>query len=182
MDAVAKSKLLSLVLRHAPEKAGLTLQQGGWVEVTALLDGLEKMGATMTLAELVAVVETNEKKRFTLSHDGALIRAAQGHSVEIDPALSPIAPPAQLFHGTATRFMEAIRVEGLKPMTRLHVHLSLDADTATKVGSRHGKPVVLIVRAGDMAHAGHEFYQADNGVWLTATVPPTYLDFQGSIP
>lgn len=80
-----------------------------------------------------------------------------------------------LFHGTATRSLEAILRDGLRPMARQDVHLSADSDTATRVGSRHGRPVVLLVDAAAMAAAGHEFRVSANGVWLTDAVPPEYL-------
>jgi RNA:NAD 2'-phosphotransferase (TPT1/KptA family) len=38
--------------------------------------------------------------------------------------------------------------------------------TATAVGQRHVPPVVLPIRAGEMARQGHTFYLSANGVWL----------------
>ena len=171
----SESKLLSLVLRHAPEKAGLVLGDGGWVAVDALLSGLGKLGKPMSRERLAYIVETNDKKRFTLSHDGEMIRAAQGHSVKIEVGYKPVTPPDALFHGTATRFLDAILAEGLKPMSRQHVHLSADIQTARKVGTRHGAPVILHVASGRMHAAGVAFYQADNGVWLADAVAPEFL-------
>ena len=115
--------------------------------------------------------------RFALSDDGERIRASQGHSIEVDLALSPVQPPALLYHGTASRFVESIRAGGLHSANRRHVHLSADVATATKVGQRHGKPVVLVVKAGGMAAAGHVFFLSANGVWLTERVPVKFLDF-----
>ena len=175
MDDKKLSKRLSLILRHQPEKAGLVLGDGGWVGVDALLAGLESIGWGMSVEDLHRIVETNDKKRFSLSEDQRMIRAAQGHSVEIVNDLEPVTPPEFLFHGTATRFLDAILEDGLKAMSRQHVHLSADRETATKVGQRHGRPVVLTVAAGRMHADGQAFFQADNGVWLTAHVPAAYL-------
>ncbi|MEZ5998927.1 MAG: RNA 2'-phosphotransferase [Hyphomonas sp.] len=175
MTDKAISKRLSLILRHQPEKAGLTLGGGGWLPVADLLEGLASIGWGITEADLRRVVETNDKKRFTLSEDGLMIRAAQGHSVDFVSDLLPITPPEILFHGTATRFLDAILTEGLKRMSRQHVHLSADAETAARVGQRHGKPVILTVAAAKMHADGHAFFQADNGVWLTDHIPPRYL-------
>ena len=144
----SESKLLSLVLRHAPEKAGLTLGDGGWVAIDDLLTGLAGMGKSMTRERLEHIVETNDKKRFTLSENGKMIRAAQGHSIKVTVDYAPETPPKTLFHGTAMRFLDAIMTEGLKPMSRQHVHLSADIETARKVGMRHGKPVILSVASG----------------------------------
>jgi putative RNA 2'-phosphotransferase len=177
VSVVKDSKLLSLVLRHEPEKANLVLGEGGWVAVDDLLRGLETLGRAMTRERLRLVVSENDKKRFTLSEDGTRIRAAQGHSVEIVNDLSPLSPPEYLYHGTAIRFLDAIRAQGLKPMSRQHVHLSVDESTAFKVGQRHGKPSILIVLAREMERTGCVFYCADNGVWLTDSVSTQYLKF-----
>ncbi len=171
-----RSKLLSLILRHKPERAGLRLGEGGWVEIDDLLAGLFAINKRMTRDQLLEVVETNDKKRFTISEDGKFIRAAQGHSVDVDLGLNPITPPSELYHGTATRFMKAISKEGLRTMNRDHVHLSADIETATKVAIRHGVPVILKVDTAAMHAAGQEFYQADNGVWLTGPIAPKWFE------
>ena len=44
--------------------------------------------------------------------------------------------------------------------------------TATQVGARREAPVILTVDAAAMHAAGHAFYQAANGVWLTDHAPP----------
>jgi putative RNA 2'-phosphotransferase len=175
-DLKNSSKFLSYVLRHAPESIGLALDANGWASVDELLAKAEGVGKRLDRAALKEIVATSDKKRFTLSEDGSRIRAAQGHSVDVALGLEPVAPPETLYHGTATRFLEAIRAEGLKAGGRQQVHLSADAATATAVGSRHGKPVVLRVAAGVMHAAGHAFFRADNGVWLTDHVPPQFLE------
>jgi putative RNA 2'-phosphotransferase len=176
-DLVRLSKFLSLVLRHEPERIGISLDPQGWVAVDDLLAAAARAGKPISREQLDLVVATNDKKRFALSPDGSRIRASQGHSVEVDLALPPVVPPERLFHGTATRFLDAIRAEGLRSQSRQHVHLSPDEETAVKVGQRHGRPAILVVLAGAMHSAGHLFYRSDNGVWLTAAVPPEYLEF-----
>ena len=170
-----KSKLLSLILRHDPTKAGITLDAAGWVTITELLDGLERIKQSMSRELLEEIVRENDKKRFTISKDGLRIRAAQGHSVKIELNLKPATPPTELYHGTAIRFLDAILAEGLKPMSRQHVHLSADIETATKVGQRHGKIVILNIDARDLHASGQAFYQADNGVWLTGPIQPNWM-------
>ena len=169
-------RFLSLVLRHRPQSIGLELDAHGWADIDALI---ARAPAELRLdrAAIAAVVAGDDKRRFAISADGLRIRAQQGHSLDIDLGLSPAAPPGLLFHGTATRFVDAIRREGLTPRSRRHVHLSCDADTARTVGSRHGKPQVLRVDAAAMAAAGHVFHRTENGVWLTARVPVDYIDF-----
>ncbi|MCI4644479.1 MAG: RNA 2'-phosphotransferase [Hyphomonadaceae bacterium] len=171
----SRSKLLSFVLRHDPDAAGLTLEPGGWVEIDALLAGLQAMGRPMTRDMLELVVTSNDKKRFSISEDGLRIRAAQGHSVPVDMEYAAVSPPEKLYHGTASRFQWQILEEGLKPMSRRFVHLSSDMKTARDVGKRHGKPVIFEVASGDMEREGIEFHRAENGVWLTRDVQPDFL-------
>lgn len=174
---VNASKFLSLVLRHKPEEIGLKLDAEGWADIVELLRLSSSHSPSLRLnrALLEEVVATSDKKRFALSEDGLRIRANQGHSVSVDLALKPVEPPAELFHGTATRFEESIRTNGLIKQSRQHVHLSPDWPTAVKVGQRHGKPVVLRIAAKAMHTAGHPFYLSENGVWLTDSVPPEFI-------
>jgi putative RNA 2'-phosphotransferase len=171
------SKFLSLVLRHDPARIGITLDSAGWTDVAALLAAATVHGVPITRHALAAVVATSDKQRFALSQDGTRIRANQGHSVEVDLQLAEAAPPATLYHGTVDQALDGIRARGLVRGARHHVHLSADVKTATKVGSRHGRPVLLAIRASDMASAGHVFYRSQNGVWLTDAVPVAYIDF-----
>ncbi|MFD6493907.1 RNA 2'-phosphotransferase [Streptomyces sp. NPDC059944] len=174
---VKVSKYLSKHLRHQPERIGLTLGEGGWVEIDALITAAAAHGFRFTREELDHVVTHNDKRRFAI--DGARIRASQGHSVEVDLGLPEATPPAYLYHGTVARTLDAIRAEGLKPMKRHAVHLSADRETATRVGARRGRPVVLSVDAAAMHRDGHVFRVSANGVWLTEAVPPRYLRFPG---
>jgi putative RNA 2'-phosphotransferase len=173
--AVKISKYLAKYLRHAPHVLGLTLQPGGWVPVDDLLAAAEKNGFPISYDELVECVETNDKQRFAFDETGDLIRANQGHSVEVDLQLEEREPPEFLYHGTVERFLASILEEGLVRGKRHHVHLSKDVETARKVGARRGKPVILHVDAGSMHRDGHKFLLSANGVWLTDAVPPGYL-------
>jgi putative RNA 2'-phosphotransferase len=169
------SKFLSLVLRHQPDKVGIVLDAGGWVDVDELITACAAKGRRFSRAELDHVVATNNKKRFAYSADGRRIRASQGHSVTVELGLAATAPPDVLYHGTAAATLPLILREGLRPMSREDVHLSADVQTAVRVGSRHGRPVVLAVDAVGLAGAGHEFRVSANGVWLTDRVPPEWL-------
>ena len=173
--ATTISKFLSLVLRHDPAAASLTLDAGGWAEVDALLRGAAAAGVDVTRDELERVVRDSDKQRFSLSDDGRRIRANQGHSVPVNLGLVPSVPPDVLYHGTVARSLDAIRREGLRPMERQHVHLSPNVDNAAKVGQRRGQPVVLTIDAARLHADGGVFYLSVNGVWLTDAVPPAYI-------
>lgn len=174
---VKTSKFLSLVLRHQPELIGITLSTAGWVSVAELLRACQAHGHPLTLEDLQELVATNDKRRFSLSEDGQMIRANQGHSVPVELGYSPAVPPDMLYHGTVEKFLPSIREEGLKRGSRHHVHLSPDEETARRVGARRGRPLILKVESGRMHQKGHEFFRSANGVWLTEHVPPEYLIF-----
>lgn len=169
------SKFLSFVLRHKPDAIGLELDPEGWANIEELI---AKADVPLDLKTLHEVVASSDKKRFAISDDGLSIRANQGHSIEVSLGLAPIEPPEFLYHGTATRFLDGIKEHGLLPQNRQYVHLSADAGTATKVGQRHGKPVILTIPALQMHKQGHHFFQAQNGVWLIDTVPAAAISLK----
>lgn len=171
------SKFLSLVLRHQPETIGITLDPNGWTDVQELLTKMNTRNYRITLEQLQEVVDTNDKKRFAFNEDGSQIRASQGHSVEVSLGLPPATPPEYLYHGTVSKFLMSIRKDGLQKMSRQHLHLSRDKETAVNVGSRRGAPVILTIHTGQMHRDGFVFYLSDNGVWLTDSVPATYIQF-----
>lgn len=177
-EIISASKFLSLILRHAPETIGLQLDKEGWARVDDIIRLSKTHHVRLDRPLIRIVVDTNDKKRFVISEDGLNIRASQGHSLaNIDLEMQSVDPPGLLFHGTARRFIDSIREFGLGPGSRNHVHLSQDHETAIKVGARHGRPVVLLVRAAAMYKAGFAFYQSENGVWLTDKVPTSFIDF-----
>ena len=176
--SVRVSKFLALVLRHDPGRIRIVLDDAGWTDVTAMLAACAAHGVPIARDELAALVASSDKQRFALSPDGERIRANQGHSVEVDLQLEPAEPPAMLFHGTVEAAVPSIRAQGLVRGQRHHVHLSSDFATATRVGGRRGKPMVLTIRAGDMAVEGHFFYCSANGVWLVDHVPPEFILFE----
>lgn len=168
------SKFIALILCHKPETIGITLDEHGWANVEELVAGIAKQQA-FDRDMLEEIVRTDSKMRYSFNEDHTLIRANQGHSIPVDVELEEKTPPDILWHGTGEKYVSSINAQGLIPKSRLYVHLSADYDTAVKVGSRHGKPVVYTVSAGDMQKAGYQFYQSVNGVWLTKRVPARFL-------
>ena len=174
-NLVKVSKFLSYVLRHKPGDIGITLEEGGWVDLDLLIERAIKHGHRLDRHLVEKVVRENDKQRFSISDDGLKIRANQGHSIKVDLQLPEIEPPALLYHGTATRFIDSIKTKGLLPGSRHHVHLSSDEETAAAVGKRHGKPIVLVIDSCGMSKKGLKFYQSANGVWLTDSVSIEYI-------
>lgn len=166
-DLVTRGKQLAFLLRHDKE---YKFDRHGWREVSDLI---KNHGYTMS--ELTEIVDTNDKKRYEFDETKKRIRARQGHSVNVDVELKEVTPPDMLYHGTATRFLEGIYRNGIKSMTRLHVHLSDSIETAKKTGARHGTPVVLTIDAGRMGKDGVKFFRSENGVYLTKVVDRKYI-------
>lgn len=92
-------KYMSLLLRHKPEAEQLDMDQFGFVPVKQLIKRLD-----ITMSDLEEIVEENNKQRFDFNHDKTMIRANQGHSIDVNLGLPTIEPPQMLFHGTATNF------------------------------------------------------------------------------
>ena len=175
MNKTGLSRFIALILRHKPEAVGITLDEQGWASVSELLSGINASGNEIDMQMLEEIVAEDEKQRYSFNADKTKIHANQGHSVNVDVELKKAEPPEILFHGTGEKFVSSIKSEGLKPKSRLYVHLSKDRETAVKVGSRHGKPVVFEVNSGEMSRNGFEFFLSENGVWLTKIVPAEYL-------
>ena len=169
------SKFISLILRHKPETIGISLDEHGWANVDELLAGIQK-SFDITPEMLDEIVRTDSKQRYAFNEDKSLIRANQGHSIPVDVELEEKEPPEFLWHGTGKKYVNSIDKQGLIPKSRLYVHLSVDDETAKKVGKRHGEPILYHVKAKQMYNDGYKFYLSVNGVWLTAEVPLKYLE------
>jgi len=174
-DTKNLSKFLSLILRHNPDRIGISLDANGWADTGLLLEKMNAHGTAIDMALLRHIVDTNNKKRFALDKTGQRIRASQGHSVAIELGYEPLMPPEILYHGTAEKNLTPILEQGIVKGSRHHVHLSSDKATAVNVGSRHGKPVVLEVLALQMHTNGYPFFLSENEVWLTESVPANYI-------
>ena len=172
---VKLGRFLSLVLRHDPHAAGITLDEHGWADVNELLAGVNRTGRRIDMDTLERIVRENNKRRYSFNEDHTRIRANQGHSIQVDVELREETPPQYLYHGTASRFLPSIQKEGIRKMSRQHVHLSGDFETAMAVGKRHGSPVVITIDAAAMARDGVSFYRSENGVWLCEQVEPKYF-------
>ena len=174
------SKFISLILRHNLGAVGITLDEHGWANVQELIDGINRSdGHILDMEMLEEIVRTDEKQRYSFNEDHTLIRANQGHSIPVDVDLEEKIPPDILWHGTGEKYVSSIDRQGLIPKSRLYVHLSSDKETARKVGSRHGRPVIYQVDCRRMVQDGFPFYLSANKVWLTKEVPARYLSRAG---
>lgn len=178
VDLTSLSKFLSYVLRHHPEDIDLELDKNGWAEVSELIKKANKHGKSLSRDTLKQIIQHGSKQRFILSEDGKHIRAGYGHSIDVDLELKPTSPPDTLYHGTAKKKEQSILAEGIHAGTRNFVHLSTTREEARSVGSRHGSPVILTVKAKQMSQKGFDFYQSESepGIWLTKRVPVAFVE------
>lgn len=180
MNEKATSQYLSFILRHKPEEIGLTLDSEGWANIEELISKSQPVNNVVLDEEIIKnIVSNSDKKRFQISDNGKYIRAVQGHSTtSVDITLNKLTPPTYLYHGTAQRFIDSIKKQGLISKDRQYVHLTENKVTALSVGTRYGKPKILIIHALEMHKSGFEFSQAENGVWLVKHVPVAFIAFQ----
>ena len=174
-DDITLGKFISLILRHKPEVIGITLDREGWADTCELINGINASGHSIDMETLERIVRENNKQRYSFSEDRSKIRANQGHSITVDVNMREALPPEKLYHGTAERFLDSIRRDGIRKMSRQFVHLSKDTETALNVGRRHGKPVVLVIDTKAMAAEGYIFRISDNGVWQSEDIPWRYV-------
>lgn len=172
------SKFMSFILRHAKHEIDIAMDENGWVSVEEFIEKANKSGKTQLVfsKELIEqVVKNNDKQRFALNDNKTLLRANQGHTMEVNLDLPFVEPPEFLFHGTAIQNVESILKQGLKPMQRHDVHLSFSKETAKSVGMRYGKPYIFVIKAKEMYEQGYQFQCTKNNVWLTKNVPTEFL-------
>ena len=171
------SKIISYALRHRPDEFGLSLDKEGWVDFEVFCRALAsyKHPVYVDKETIEKIIAESDKKRFELT-DGK-IRATYGHSIDAKKKKKKSIPPNILFHGTSHKAYDLIRKEGLKPMNRQYVHLSVDAATARKVGSRHDRnPVILAINSSKMYSDGFKFFHSTNdGTWMCESVPSSYI-------
>ncbi len=168
-------KTLSYILRHHPEEFDVKMDSHGWVNVDELIKNMCKSVRIINREILDRIVRENDKKRYSYNENKTKIRANQGHSIPVDLDLLPVTPPDVLYHGTAEAYLDSIRKNGIMKMSRNHVHLSIDTETAFEVGSRHGKPVILVIDTKRMYNDGIDFYLSENNRWLCEHIPFEYV-------
>ena len=173
LSDVEISKTLSRALRHEPWLYELELDEEGWTSLDAVLTALRderEEWRGLSRVDVMRVVESSSKRRHEIS--GERVRALYGHSVPGKLRREPATPPAILFHGTSSDAASMIAQDGLKPMSRQYVHLSVDKATALEVGRRRSRtPVLFEVEARAAHESGATFYTGNEKVWLADLVP-----------
>lgn len=190
----ALGRILSRILRHQAPQLGLKVRSDGYVIVKELLSLHIKTQAGLPLKahsvdDLKEVVKMDDKQRFGLREENGqlLIRANQGHSLEtinsaelLEPVLSAEEVPVCV-HGTYKEYLESIKKEGLKRMSRNHVHFATGYFMQDGVisGVRHDSEVFIHMDVSKYLNDGMKLYRSENGVILAegrdGVVPPEYF-------
>lgn len=175
MNLTGISKFISFILRHNKGEVDIKVDEHGWCNVEELIGVVAERNKGFNMAMLERIVAEDSKNRYSFNDDKTLIRANQGHSIAVDLDLKPVKPPTVLYHGTASRFLDNIKKDGIKSMSRNHVHMSDSIENAFNIGKRHGHPIVLEIDTESMYKDKYNFYRSENGVWLTDFVPEKYI-------
>jgi putative RNA 2'-phosphotransferase len=171
------SKVLSHALRHEPWLYELELDDEGWASLDAVLAALREERTEwgeLSRVEVERMIESSSKRRHEIMGDR--IRALYGHSVPGKLRRERGTPPAVLFHGTAPEVVKTIMHDGLRPMSRQYVHLSVDTAIAREVGRRKSAaPLLLEIDARAAHDAAVLFYEGNEKVWLADLVPVRFM-------
>jgi putative RNA 2'-phosphotransferase len=127
------SKFPTLILRRRPGLIGLTLDEGGWVDVGELPAAAEQHGRFMTAAELMQVVAGDAKGRYVLRVDAAAMHAA-GHLfylAENGVWLTEAVPPAFLRRQEWSGFLTPFEMTKQRVSTSALQHFSISAEMLT---------------------------------------------------
>jgi len=180
MRRLRLSKLMSALLRHIPHEVGLSMDKEGWVSIGELVNAIRTKWRNRAFyswlkeEHVIAVALLDKKGRFELKE--GKIRAKYGHSIHISISLPEDKEVKILYHGTQVRNLRKILKEGIKPMRRIMVHLTLDKKDALENARRKGSHVAIIaIDADKLRQMGHTVYKAGYKVYVTDYVPPSCI-------
>ena len=173
-DEYRLSKVMSLVLRHAPEKFALTLDEQGFVDLSELSNALMERFSFATPEFIEEFVNGNGTRRFVVE-DGR-VAARYGHSIPVTIDSAPVDPPEFLFLGASPHQKDMFLTRGLKPEERRWVHLSGSEDEAVSLGKRKSpSPLILRIHTARARESGIEFFQAGH-LFLCREVPASAIE------
>jgi putative RNA 2'-phosphotransferase len=171
-------RMMALILRHQPERFGLTMDGRGWVDldgfVNAILDARQNYARWLRKQHIVALVETDEKGRYQI--DGGMIRATYAHSVNVNLDDLPEAQVDHLYFPVSEEELDLVLESGLRPSDRNKIHLSATPEKAYSAGRVHiADPLLLEVDVKKASDAGNFIFRAGKSVYITDAVEPEHL-------
>ncbi|MCK8523071.1 RNA 2'-phosphotransferase [Aquimarina sp. D1M17] len=172
------SDLINYWLRHHPEDADIDLDEFGWAKIEDVLTALRYKGFDVKRSDIIVLNKEFHLPKWKIDLENDKIKSAHGHSILIQYERTLQMPPKYLYHGTAVQNVENIQKEGLKSMQRQYVHLAETIELAKEVGSRHGKPTIIVLETKKLLDNGWIFYKTEENVWLTKDIPTQYLSFK----
>jgi putative RNA 2'-phosphotransferase len=166
-------RLVAGALRHFPDDLGLAMDPRGWVDLLALSDVIQKRHHWADRNTLVALVESDPKKRYEINNDK--IRARYGHSVNIDLDHPENTLP-YLYYGANEEEADRIMEIGLKSASQRYVHLSTTPEKAWQVGTfRTSNPKVIKIDSAAAKENGIRMMIVNDDIVLSEPIPFIFL-------
>jgi putative RNA 2'-phosphotransferase len=146
-------RYLAFILRHRPHEAKIKLNDGGWAEISKLVEALAKFKKIKTSAEeLIALVQAKSKNSFSISDDSVMIKAKSGHTILLGFSEATKVPDKLYIHVPKTQ-LTTIFASGLtmKPGEVLK----------EIVGTAPGGSVLATVNVSKAIKEGTKFYSKE---------------------
>jgi putative RNA 2'-phosphotransferase len=176
-------RVLTGILRHFPDRYGLTMEAQGWVSLPAIVRAVSQRHPAyhwLRVQHLVAIAETDAKGRYEVRDDR--VRATYGHTVDVELDLPTENIPERLYFPVTNDEAAIVLEVGLKPSDRKKVHLSKTAEDARAAGAvRTPEPVILEVDVRRAQDGGLVIMRAGKTVYLVDRVPAEYLSRLGPV-
>lgn len=170
-------RIIAGVLRHFPEKLGVSIDGHGWVDISEFVHaiGSSRSGFHwLRNHHIEAIALTDPKGRYQI--DGGMVRATYGHTINLDLSDLPDADLKEYFYPVTEEEMDVILEHGLNPIDRKHVHLSGSIEKAIEAGRvRTEDPLILRIDGKKALKNGIKIYQAGIDVYITERIDPDLL-------
>jgi putative RNA 2'-phosphotransferase len=170
-------RIMAGVLRHFPEKLGVTMDGHGWVDISEFVEavGGSRSGFQwLRDHHIEAIALTDPKGRYQV--DGGMIRATYGHTIDIRLDDLPLAEIDEFYYPVTEEEIDIILEGGLNPIDRKHVHLSGSMEKAIEAGKvRTEIPLILHIDGKNAREDGVKIYHAGKDVYITDRIDAKYI-------
>ena len=170
------SRFLTYLLRHRPKEYPLVVDNRGFADWRDVVELVQERYYDVTEAQIEAVVNGSEKKRFELL-DGK-VRATYGHSFTVELGEPADNPPPKLYFGAARDLAQSMLRSGLKPRDRQYVHLSVNREEAESVARRHDPAPALIEIDVEAARREGVRFFSSGPLYLAEFIPAKFLQLR----
>jgi putative RNA 2'-phosphotransferase len=166
-------RLVAGALRHFPDDLGLSMDSNGWVDLDKLGDIVHRRHHWANKREIIALVQSDPKKRYEIIN--GKIRARYGHSVEVELD-HPENNLPKLFYGASEEEAERILEIGLMSASQHYVHLSTTAEKAWQVATfRTSNPKIIQVDAAGAQRERVKMMVVNEDIVISEKIPSKFL-------